>query len=267
MDRPNDLDRCLKSIFLGQEIPDEIIVSDDSLDGALNQSIMAKYPQVIYQEAPHQGLGANRNACIHKSRGDYLIFIDDDVYISSDFIKTARRIISQSNANLIITGYEINYKFGKQQGIKIVPHNPDFWGFQKVPVNNNYRAVVINASIFPRLLFQQALFDEHLRYGSEELDMAQHAIALGYQIIYEDSLFVEHYPSSINRSHYEQFIDASRLYATAKAYWQYEKSLLKTLNYLFLAPLHLVGSAIKQGNLLAIKKAIKSIFLAGSYLF
>lgn len=268
MNRPDDLRKCLNTVFNSQETPDEVIVSDDSLEGKLAQEVVTHYPKVIYQEGPHKGLGANRNACIQKAKGDYLIFIDDDVCVSPHFLGTARKIIAKINTQVIVTGYEINYQSGREQPmVKIVPHNPDFWGFQRIPINNNYRAIVINATIFPSSLFKQALFDEHLRYGSEELDMAQHAIALGYQIIYKDSLFVEHYPSPINRNYYEQFIHASRLYATVKAYWQYEKSLIKTLIYLLLAPLQLLGSAILRGNFLALQQAVKSIFLAGSYLF
>lgn len=269
MNRPEDLNRCLDSVFRSNGMPDEIIVSDDSPDGSPTQVVVAQYPGVIYQEGPHRGLGPNRNACIYSGKGSHIIFIDDDVRVSPEFFVIARQLIASADSKTIITGYEMNYGGGgRWEGEikKIVPQNPDFWGFQKLPVSKDYGAIVINATIFPHLLFEQALFDEHLRYGSEEIDMAQHALSLGYRIVYEDCLYVEHHPSAVNREQYEQFIHASRLYATVKTYWQYERSPLKTMTYILLAPLQLAGSAIRRGNIPDLWRAFRSTFLAGRYL-
>jgi glycosyltransferase involved in cell wall biosynthesis len=268
MNRPDDLSRCLDSIFQSNNMPDEIIVSDDSPDGRATQVVAAKYRGVIYQEGPHRGLGPNRNACIQCNKGSHIIFIDDDVRVPPEFFSTVRGLIASSDSKTVITGYEMNYGGGGRwegEALKVIPQNPDFWGFQKVPICNNYGAIVINATIFPISLFEQALFDEHLRYGSEEIDIAQHAISLGYCIVYEDCLYVEHHPSPVNREKYKQFIHASRLYATTKAYWKYERSALKTLAYVLLAPLHLSGSAILRGNVREVWGAIQAILLAGRY--
>jgi glycosyltransferase involved in cell wall biosynthesis len=271
MNRPEDLSRCLDSVFQSNEMPDEIIISDDSPDGRPTQLVVAKYPGIIYQEGPHRGLGPNRNSCIKCAKSSHIIFIDDDVRVPSEFFATARWLIASTDSKIIITGYEMNYLGGEGRGEgeinKIVPHNPDFWGFQKVPICKDYGAIVINSTIFPSLLFGQALFDENLRYGSEEIDIAQHALSLGYRIVYEDCLYVEHHSSPVNREMYKQFIHASRLYATTKAYWQYERSALKTIAYILLAPLQLAGSAIRRGNIRGVWGAIQATALAGRYFF
>jgi glycosyltransferase involved in cell wall biosynthesis len=265
MNRPKDLSNCLSSVFQSSELPDEVIVSDDSLDGKPTLAVTSQYRSVIYQEGPHRGLGPNRNACIQRAKGTHIIFIDDDVCVPPNFFTIARKIITATEPKTIITGYEIKYTNGC--GEKITPHNADFWGLQRVPVVSEYRAIVINATIFPCTLFQQARFDENLRYGSEEIDMAQHAVALGYQIQYKDNLYVNHYSSPTNRGHYQQFIHASRLYATTKAYWQYEHAPAKTIAYLLLAPLQLIGSALRRGDIQAMGAACQATVLAGQYLF
>jgi GT2 family glycosyltransferase len=263
MNRPDELSRCLDSVFQGLEKPDEVIVSDDSTDGQLTQTVVGKYPGVIYQHGPRRGLGPNRNACIRRAKGSHIIFIDDDVCVSPEFFAVARQGIASSDSKTIITGYEMNYTRSEPE--KVTPHNADFWGLQRVPIHNEYRAIVINATIFPRSLFEQVLFDERLRYGSEEIDVAQHAVALGYRIVYQDDLYVSHYPSPVNREEYKRFIDASRLYATTKAYWQYEHSLLKTLGFVLLAPLQLAGSAVRRGNLKGVWEAFQATALAYRY--
>jgi glycosyltransferase involved in cell wall biosynthesis len=265
MNRPDELNCCLESVFQSIEKPDEVIVSDDSPDGQPTQAVAAKYPGVIYQHGPRRGLGPNRNACIRRATGSHIIFIDDDVRVSPEFFAVARGAIASADAKTMITGYEMNYT--KEEPEKVTPHNADFWGLQRVPIHNEYRAIVINATIFPRSLFEQVLFDERLRYGSEEIDVAQHGIALGYRIVYQDCLYVHHYPSPVNREQYKRFIHASRMYVTTKAYWQYEHALLKTLAFILLAPLQLAGSAVRRGNLKAVWEAFQSTALAYRYFF
>lgn len=264
MNRPDDLTRCLDSIFQNADRPDEVIVSDDSPDGQPTQAVVTKYPEVIYQTGPRRGLGPNRNACIQRAQSSYIVFVDDDVCIPAGFFATARQLIASVDPKTLITGYEIGHT--GEEFSKNIPLNADFWGLQRVPVRDEYRAIVINSTIFPRSLFENALFDENLRYGSEELDMAQHAVALGYKIVYEDSLYVDHYSSPVNREHYKRFIHASRLYTTVKAYWQYERSLPKTLTYIILAPLQLAASALRKGDLPATWGAFQSTALAWRYL-
>lgn len=270
MNRPDELDQCLNSIFQGIEKPDEVIVSDDGDDPAVTKMIAAKYPNVIYQPGPRKGLSFNRNACLRRVMHDHLIFIDDDVCVPPEFIAVARQLIAVSTPQSILTGYEMNHSSAlhRQQEVrKVVPHNADFWGIQRLPVSNEYRAIVINATIFPRSLFEQAQFDEHLRYGCDEIDIARHAVALGYKILYQDKLYVDHYPSFVNRDKYKRFVHASRFYTTTKAYWQYERSWFKALVYLIFAPLQLAASGLKRGDLSTVWKAAQATGIACCYLF
>ena len=144
MNRDKDLNRCLSSVFDNLEKPDEVIVSDDSIDSQPTQVVVAKYPEVIYQKGPRRGLSSNRNACIKHSQSSHIIFIDDDVYVPPEFFATARKIINSYGQKTIITGYEMKHLKTIQ---KIVPHNADFWGLQRLPVENEYRAKIGRAHV------------------------------------------------------------------------------------------------------------------------
>lgn len=269
MNRPDDLNRCLQSVFQAIDLPDEVIVSDDSSSPVATQAIVDKYPTVIYQSGPQRGLSPNRNACIRHTRSNYIVFIDDDVRVPSEFIAVARKLVKVSAPGIILTGYEMNHSDEMPHPgavRKVIPHNADFWGVQQVPVRDEYRSIVINATIFPRDLFEQVHFDEHLRYGCDEIDIARHATSLGYRILYQDDLYVHHHPSSINRERYKHYVHASRLYTTTKAYWHYEHSWLKALVYLALAPLQLAGSGLRRGDFSMVGKAIRATRIAYHYL-
>ena len=267
MNRPDDLNHCLESVFQSVDKPDEVIVSDDSPDPQSTKTVVANYPEVVYQSGPRRGLGPNRNACIRCASGTHIIFIDDDVCVTPEFFSQARRLLAFSEPETIITGYEMKHRSWEGTVRKTVPQNADFWGNMLVPVDKECRSVVINSTIFPKCLFEQVLFDECLRYGYEELDIARHAVSLGYRIDYQDRLYVNHYQSLIDRADNRKFVYASQLYTTAKAYLYYERSLLKTLVYVLLAPLQLAGSLVKRRDPQALTKTFQATATAYRYFF
>jgi GT2 family glycosyltransferase len=263
MNRPEDLRKALAAATAAIDPPEQIIVSDDSADSAPARDVAAEFAGVDYQEGPRHGLGPNRNACIRAATGTHILFIDDDVIVSPDTFVAARRAAEQSGPRTIVTGHEMNHSTGAPR--KVTPHNADFWGLQRVPPADEIRAVVINATVFPRELFVRALFDEVFRYGCEEIDMARHAVAIGYRIIYRDDLFVHHHPSPVNRQQYSRTEHGSRLYATLKAYWWYERARLKAAAFAILGPLQLLASAARRGGPAGMWRAIQASILAARY--
>jgi GT2 family glycosyltransferase len=258
MNRPADLRKGLEAATTAMEPPEQIIVSDDSADPAPAREVAGSFPG-----GPRKGLGPNRNACIRASTGSHVMFIDDDVIVPPDAFATARKVAADAGARTIVTGYEMNHSTGTPR--KVTPHNADFWGLQRVPPDGEIRAVVINATVFPRELFDRALFDEVFRYGCEEIDMARHAVSLGYRIQYSDLLFVHHHPSPVNRQQYSRTEHGSRLYATLKAYWWYERSKLKAAAFALLGPLQLLGSAARRSGPAGLWRALQASFLAAQY--
>lgn len=268
--RPEDLERCLESVAQCDVQPFEIIVSDDSTDPEPTQAVTNRYPSVTYQRGPCLGLGPNRNACIRSAQGSHLIFTDDDVCVPSDFFAKATDLISQS-PGAVITGYEMKHRSWEGTAgttKKVTPHNADFWGTMQVPVDEQpCCSVVMNSAIFPKSLFTQALFDECLRYGYDELDISRHAVSLGYPILYRDTLYVDHYQSLVDRKDNRRFVYASQMYTTAKAYFYYERSLPKALTYTLLAPLKITGSLVKREGPAAFMQGVKATALAYQYFF
>jgi len=240
MNRPQELDRALASVRAGTKQPHELVVSDDGHDEATKG--VAERHGAIYQPGPARGLAANRNACLDLVTGSHVVFIDDDVAVGPRFIETAMRVAS----NDVVTGWERNHAGGQSR--RVEPSNPGFLGFQDQPVLNERKAIVINATVFPGHLFARARFTEQSRYGYEELDMARQAVASGYRIVFADDLFVDHFPSAVNRDQYARVLVASRLYLTARAYRRYERRPMKALAFCLVAPMHHVLSEVRAGR-------------------
>jgi glycosyltransferase involved in cell wall biosynthesis len=250
MNRPVELATALQSIFDGSSLPDQIIVSDDG-DGSAEE-VAKRFPGVTYLPGPKRGLGANRNHCIAFATGSLVAFIDDDVTVDADFVAIAKL---SSETKTIVTGWELNHSHVPPQ--KVSPHNASFLGFQRIDPTDRLESICINATVFPRMLFTAAVFDEQIRYGYEEIDIARHAISLGWAIEYNDSLHVKHFPAASNRDGYASVLNVSRLYITHKAYSRYEKKPLKAAFFNVVAGAHHVLYSLKNGH--GLQKATATI--------
>src|SRR5262245_48632591 len=136
LDRPDELERCLRSLFAGAEHPHEVVVGDDSADEARVRRICAQYPVVLYVRGEGTGLPAKRNLLLDRATGTHVHFADDDVEFPSDYMSRARRIIADMAPRTIVTGHEIeHYRDGRV--LEICPKNADFWGLQQVWVGPN----------------------------------------------------------------------------------------------------------------------------------
>jgi glycosyltransferase involved in cell wall biosynthesis len=265
--RPDTLLKALQSIADSHEPPEQVIVSDDGQEGRTAEAVVAAFPFVIYQHGPRIGLGANRNACLAVVRTAFICFIDDDVTLPPSFISTAHELC-RANATRspqpLVSGIEFKHISGLEP-VRVEPHNADFWGFQRVKPIGELKAMVINAGIFPAGLFREALFDPRLRYGSEEIDMIRHAYSLGYRVEFHPELWVDHFPSPTNRDEYTGVVDASRMYTTAKDYWQYQRNLGRVLLFCLLAPPKLALALLRRQGLRGLAGAWSASRLALRY--
>lgn len=103
------LHRCFDSILKNEYDNLEIIpINDGSKDNS--QSIIdeyaKKYPKIFFpiiQE--NQGIGVTRNNAMEKVTGDYILFIDNDDYIDSDYIQTHINQVLENDYDMVLSGY------------------------------------------------------------------------------------------------------------------------------------------------------------------
>jgi glycosyltransferase involved in cell wall biosynthesis len=94
--KPKYLSHCLKSIAKLERLPDEVIVADDG-SGIETKQLIEKFSEQLpvpliheWQEDKGYRLARSRNNGLLKSKGDYLIFIDDDLILHPKFITDHR---------------------------------------------------------------------------------------------------------------------------------------------------------------------------------
>ena len=92
--RADFLINCLFSLIHQSQLPDEIIISDDGSTDDMLDAIRKILPQIpvklkfVQQENNGFRLAKVRNNGVRASRGDYLVFVDQDLIFTKNFIKT-----------------------------------------------------------------------------------------------------------------------------------------------------------------------------------
>lgn len=102
------LNRCIKSIELQTEIPDEIVLivhKDDQKTKEYITNLKTNLKINYYQT--DGGTCKGRNLGIKKSNGEILIFIDDDVILEKNYVKNLKVCFENYDLD-VLTGYTLD---------------------------------------------------------------------------------------------------------------------------------------------------------------
>lgn len=263
--RPGALARALASIVRSRCAAAVTVVSDDSDDemaGRVAEVCARAGTEVRYVRGPRRGLGANRNHALRAVLDvvDAVVFLDDDAELRPEFLGRAGALCADHGLRSVVTGCEM------KGGQLIVPRNPTFLGHQERPIQSGRTmAVVINATIFPMAVFRQVQFDECLRYGYDEVDMAAQTVCSGFSIVWCADLVNDHFPAAANREEYRLVEEASRLYATYKRYRWVTRRPFVAGAYAMLGPAHCVVHGLLHGGIGGAVAGFGSVVRAASF--
>lgn len=89
-DRPHELAACLRRLAPGEQTLNadhyEVVVSDDGDFAASDAMLRSAFSWVRHVRGPRRGPAANRNAGARAARGSWLVFADDDIVPSAEWL-------------------------------------------------------------------------------------------------------------------------------------------------------------------------------------
>lgn len=264
--RPDELWRCLHSIRHSTVPVAQIVVSDDSRpeDRRTERLVAQEFSDVVYVQGPRVGLGANRNRAIQEVTAGYVLFLDDDAELAPDFLERMFRFAREGGLEDrdVLSGLE------RKAGHLVAPHDQNFLGYQNRPYSLEapMNTAVINATLFPRALFDAVRFDEQLVYGCDEVDLITRARQAGYSVRLNPEAVNFHHHTDTGRDYYQPYYEASRLYVTLKRYMKTERSPLKGLLFALVAPAHLLAHNMRHGGVRGASEWFRSLNTAMRYI-
>ena len=118
-----EVKKCLFSLVLQKYENLEIIIVDDgSKDNSffICKEVAKKDKRIKVFHKKNGGLSSARNFGISKASGKFLAFVDGDDFVSSDFLGNLHAAISETKADIAISGYTENCG---EKMINFVPKN------------------------------------------------------------------------------------------------------------------------------------------------
>ncbi len=190
------LSKCLDSILAQTYTNLEIILIDDESPdncGKICDEYARRDPRfhVIHQK--NKGAGAARNLGIKMSRGEYIMFIDSDDYISPVMCETLLTTALQDQSDIVICGYTAVDGSGEQEietlpNQKITGKNAVIQYFQQIPVcfiviwNKIYKASLLHTT--PPIRFPENTIYEDLLFSYKILYIAKQITILNKPLYY-----------------------------------------------------------------------------------
>jgi GT2 family glycosyltransferase len=192
------LQETIESILNGIEVPDEIIIIDqsDKPDEKLAVLSTERRCEIRYQWAQPLGLSHARNLGIKIAQYDWLVFTDDDVLVTPDWCSMLLRALVDAGQRAVVTGRVLavreHHNGGFAPSIK-EDENPAMYEGrvgQDVLYSNNM-------ALPKSAIAQIGDFDERLGPGTrfpsaEDSDLGFRLLEAGYRILYVPQAVLYH---------------------------------------------------------------------------
>jgi GT2 family glycosyltransferase len=196
-DRPELVRATVRSILDGSEIPQELIVVDQSIGPRQDLEPLAAETgcAVRHLRLPETGLSRARNTGIHAASCDVVAFVDDDVVAAAEWLSSLVHPLEHTE-RLATTGRvligEAEVRNALEPSSAVSPHPAEFAG--RLP-----RDVLAGGNMaVPRKAFAEVgVFDERLGAGAaypaaDDNDFGYRLLEAGYRIAYVPEATVYH---------------------------------------------------------------------------
>lgn len=198
--RRDGLMQCLDSLeqqTLGREQYEIIVVDDHSSDDT--EELVKKRATIRYfRQAKNRGLSASRNVGIQNARGEWVLFLDDDLYLHPNLLERHLQVHQeQPGEHVAVLGHTryapstevtpfMQYLWDSGRSPLIDPElisNPD-----DVPFGNLHT----NTSVHREMLVRVGMVDEELPYG-EDTELAYRLKKNGMRLVFREDILADHY--------------------------------------------------------------------------
>jgi glycosyltransferase involved in cell wall biosynthesis len=214
--RPESLERTLRSLRAQNVQPWEVVVSDDSdEEHRVAVEHLATLYGCRYVRGPQRGLYANRNHVALACRGTHVRTMDDDHEFPPEHFACCLAVVEQDPQSIWIIG---EYSWGEERpGVQPdCPGQLHPRGYSTLPPDSdNCWAISDGGSIYPRSLFDSGVrYAEDFKFGAAYLEFGSRLHWLGYRIRFlQGTYLIHHFVAAARSFANEEMEQASRFFA------------------------------------------------------
>lgn len=162
--------RCVESIQNQTYSHFELIlVNDGSRDNslALCQALAAQDERIVVLDRPNGGASAARNTGLAHMRGQYIVFVDSDDYVSPSYLENLHRAAKQGDYDIVQCNLESTFDMDKRLE-KVLYRQTDVKEVtKKQALNDRKYKVSVWGKIYSAQLFVDFRFQEGIIYEDD----------------------------------------------------------------------------------------------------
>lgn len=240
------IEPCLESLGQGTQVPDEIIIVDNGSKDTTRGVLAMQFPAVrVISNTFNQGVARARNQGLAAACGTYLLVLDDDTTVQPEALDRLVAVL-ETNPTVALCGPQLLSSAHEPMSINLtfptLSHKLRQWGMAErwkgSPWDNNISGrmrdvdYVIGACQLIRraALDEIGLYDEHIFYGPEDIDLCLRLRQAGWRVIFQPAAQVIHAEQRRARS---VFSPIGRKHTAALGYyfWKHRYGLSRSQLY------------------------------------
>ena len=174
--------RCIDSVIDENRKNIEIIlVNDGSTDSSLFicKQYSQKYDNIVTVDKENGGVSSARNIGIQVARGEYILFLDSDDYVSDNYFDVLNSIYTDSSPDLVIFGAQaVGGAEQKCQTGCFFENSPDGIAMRIAQAMQEYNFSSVWNKAFKKniILSCNITFDDKLAIGEDQLFLFEYAM-------------------------------------------------------------------------------------------
>lgn len=199
---------CLNSVKkYADEVPLEVIVSDNSSTDGSPEMVKEKFPWVKYTEGPNEGFSKGNNRARGMAEGSMVLFLNPDTVVHKGvFAKTVKYLkdhpdVGAVTCKLVLADGKIDKDVRRRFPTPKIAFEhlalgmgKNYW-YEDIPENTTHEVEAIQGAFFltwKKILDKVGWFDEEYFFDGEDIDLCFQIRKAGYKLVYYPEATVTH---------------------------------------------------------------------------
>lgn len=202
------LSGCLNSVKkYMDEVPMEVIVSDNSSTDGSQDMVKTKFPWVKFVEGPNEGFSKGNNRAKPLTKGDMVLFLNPDTVVHKNvFARTVRYLkehpgVGAVTCKLVLPDGSMDKDIRRRFPTPWIAFqhlalgiNKAYW-YEDIPEDATHEVEAIQGAFFlswKKILDEVGWFDENYFFDGEDVDLCYQVHKAGYKLVFYPDTYITH---------------------------------------------------------------------------